>query len=45
MGANAVNTMAEAIAPDIEKIAKGKVLLRIISNLATRRLVQEHRHF
>ncbi|MDG6907199.1 MAG: hydroxymethylglutaryl-CoA reductase, degradative [Nitrososphaerota archaeon] len=40
MGANAVNTMAEAIAPDIERIAKGKVFLRIISNLATRRVVR-----
>ncbi len=40
MGANAVNTMAEAIAPQIEKIARGKVFLRIISNLATRRLVR-----
>lgn len=40
MGANAVNTMAEAIAPMIEKIAKGKVFLRIISNLATRRVVR-----
>jgi len=40
MGANAVNTMAEAIAPEIEKIAKGRVFLRIISNLATRRLVR-----
>lgn len=40
MGANAVNTMAEAIAPIIEKIAKGKVFLRIISNLATRRVVR-----
>jgi hydroxymethylglutaryl-CoA reductase len=40
MGANAVNTMAEAIAPEIEKIAKGKVFLRIISNLATKRIVR-----
>jgi hydroxymethylglutaryl-CoA reductase len=40
MGANAVNTMAEAIAPEIERIAKGKVFLRIISNLATRRVVR-----
>ena len=40
MGANAVNTMSEAIAPDIEKIARGKVFLRIISNLATRRVVR-----
>jgi hydroxymethylglutaryl-CoA reductase len=40
MGANAVNTMAEAIAPMIERIARGKVFLRIISNLATRRVVR-----
>jgi hydroxymethylglutaryl-CoA reductase len=40
MGANAVNTMAEAIAPSLEKISHGKVSLRIISNLATRRLVR-----
>jgi len=38
MGANAVNTMAEAVAPFIEQITGGKVLLRIISNLATYRL-------
>jgi hydroxymethylglutaryl-CoA reductase len=40
MGANAVNTMAEAVAPMIEKITKGKVYLRIISNLATERLAR-----
>ncbi|MEM1982511.1 MAG: hydroxymethylglutaryl-CoA reductase, degradative [Sulfolobales archaeon] len=40
MGANAVNTMAEAVAPYIEKITGGKVLLRIISNLADKRLVK-----
>jgi hydroxymethylglutaryl-CoA reductase len=40
MGANAVNTMAEAIAPDVEEATGGKVLLRIISNLADRRLVR-----
>ncbi len=40
MGANAVNTMCEAVAPLIEKISGGKVLLRIISNLATRRMVK-----
>lgn len=40
MGANAVNTMCEAVAPYIEKITKGKVLLRIISNLAVKRLVR-----
>ncbi len=38
MGANTVNTMAEAVAPFIERIAGGKVYLRIISNLADRRL-------
>ncbi|MGA2768960.1 MAG: hydroxymethylglutaryl-CoA reductase, degradative [Candidatus Bathyarchaeia archaeon] len=40
MGANAVNTMAEAVAPMIERIASGHVYLRIISNLATKRLVR-----
>ncbi|MEM2118510.1 MAG: hydroxymethylglutaryl-CoA reductase, degradative [Candidatus Bathyarchaeia archaeon] len=40
MGANAVNTMAEAVAPMIERITGGKVLLRIISNLAVKRLVR-----
>ncbi len=40
MGANAVNTMAEAVAPLIERITHGRVLLRIISNLATRRLAR-----
>ena len=40
MGANAVNTMAEAVAPMLERITGGRVYLRIISNLATRRLVR-----
>ncbi|MEM2891453.1 MAG: hydroxymethylglutaryl-CoA reductase, degradative [Thermoplasmata archaeon] len=40
MGANAVNTMAEAVAPLIESIAGGKVYLRILSNLATHRLAR-----
>ncbi len=40
MGANAVNTMAEAVAPLVEKITKGRVYLRIISNLATKRLAR-----
>jgi len=35
MGANAVNTMAEAVAPLIERITHGRVYLRIISNLAS----------
>jgi hydroxymethylglutaryl-CoA reductase len=40
MGANAVNTMAEAVAPYIEEITGGKVYLRIISNLASYRLAR-----
>ncbi len=40
MGANAVNTMAEFLAPKIEAITGGKVYLRIISNLADRRLAR-----
>jgi len=40
MGANAVNTMAEAVAPLIESLTGGKVYLRIISNLATERLAR-----
>jgi len=40
MGANAVNTMAEACAPMIEEITGGHVLLRILTNLATKRLVR-----
>ena len=39
MGGNAVNTMAEAVAPMVERITGGRVVLRIISNLADRRLV------
>jgi hydroxymethylglutaryl-CoA reductase len=40
MGANAVNTMAEALAPFIEDWTGGKVYLRILSNLADKRLVR-----
>jgi len=40
MGANAVNNMCEAVAPLIEKLGGGRVYLRIISNLADRRLVR-----
>ena len=40
MGANAVNTMSEAVAPIIERVTGGRVLLKIISNLATERLVR-----
>ena len=38
MGANAVNTMAELIAPDLEEITNGRVALKILSNLADKRL-------
>ena len=40
MGANAVNTMVEAIAPLLEEITGGKARLKIISNLADRRLAR-----
>ncbi len=40
MGANTVNTMAERLAPDIEAWTGGKVYLRILSNLADRRLAR-----
>ncbi|AIG98737.1 MAG: hydroxymethylglutaryl-CoA reductase [Archaeoglobus sp.] len=40
MGANAVNTMCEKVAPFIERITGGKVYLRIISNLAAYRLAR-----
>ena len=40
MGANAVNTMAEAVSPMIERITGGHVYLRIISNLAVKRMAK-----
>ncbi len=40
MGANAVNTMAERLAPELEKLTGGTVCLRIISNLAVHRLAR-----
>ncbi len=40
MGANAVNTMAETVAPMLEEITGGRVYLRILSNLADRRVVR-----
>ena len=40
MGANAVNTAVEKLASRIERITGGKVLLRILSNLADRRLAR-----
>jgi len=40
MGANTVNTMAEAVAPLVEEIVGGSVRLRILSNLADLRLAR-----
>lgn len=40
MGANAVNTMAERLAPSIAAWTGGRVYLRILSNLADRRLAR-----
>jgi hydroxymethylglutaryl-CoA reductase len=40
MGANAVNTACERLAPRVEAITGGRVHLRILSNLADRRLAQ-----
>jgi hydroxymethylglutaryl-CoA reductase len=40
MGANAVNTACERLAPEVENITGGRVHLRILSNLADRRLAR-----
>ncbi len=40
MGANLINTMAEGVAPYVEQITGGRVYLRILSNLADRRLAR-----
>jgi hydroxymethylglutaryl-CoA reductase len=40
MGANTVNTALERLAPHVERICGGRVLLRILSNLADRRLAR-----
>lgn len=40
MGANAVNTACERLAPKVEAITGGKVHLRILSNLADRRIAR-----
>jgi len=40
MGANAVNTMVEALAPMMEELTGGHVRLKILSNLADKRLVK-----
>lgn len=40
MGANAVNTALERLAPSVERITGGRVHLKILSNLAERRLAR-----
>ncbi len=40
MGANAVNTAVENIASDVARLSGGRVLLRILSNLADQRLAR-----
>src|SRR5512135_2714264 len=40
MGANAINTACERLAPRVEAITGGKVHLRILSNLADRRITR-----
>jgi len=40
MGANITNTMCEAVAPLIEQLTGGRVVLRILSNYSTRRMVR-----
>jgi hydroxymethylglutaryl-CoA reductase len=40
MGANVTNTMCEAVAPLIEELTGGNILLRILSNYSTRRMVR-----
>jgi hydroxymethylglutaryl-CoA reductase len=40
MGANAINSMCEAVAPLLERISGGRAYLRILSNLSDRRLAR-----
>jgi len=40
MGANAINTMCEAIAPRVAEITGHEVVLKILSNYTTRRMVR-----
>ncbi len=44
-GMNAVNTMCEALAPELAKLSGGRAVLRIISNLAIHRLARAHATF
>ena len=40
MGANVINTMCELIAPELEKITKCTVILKILSNYSTKRMAR-----
>jgi hydroxymethylglutaryl-CoA reductase len=40
MGANTINTLLEAISPTVENYSGGKARLKILSNLATKRLAR-----
>ncbi|HSF81301.1 MAG TPA: hydroxymethylglutaryl-CoA reductase, degradative [Anaerolineales bacterium] len=42
MGANAVNTACERLAPRVEALTGGRIHLRILSNLADKRLARAH---
>jgi hydroxymethylglutaryl-CoA reductase len=44
-GMNAVNTMCEALAPELARLAGGRSVLRIISNLAVHRLARARATF
>ena len=44
-GMNAVNTMCEALGPEVARLAGGRSLLRIISNLAVHRLARARATF
>jgi hydroxymethylglutaryl-CoA reductase len=44
-GMNAVNTMCEALGPELARLAGGRTVLRIISNLAVHRLARAHATF
>lgn len=45
MGANTINSMAEAISPLLSRLVEGEVNLRIISNLADQRIVRARAKF
>ncbi len=42
MGANAINTVCEALSPKLEAITEGRTLLRILTNLSDHRRARAH---